>query len=238
MIIHGLQKLTLLDYPGKTACTIFLGNCNFRCPYCHNQDLVLTPFNMNPISEDTLFAFLKKRQGLLDGVCITGGEPLLHGDLLPLLSSIRDLGFSIKLDTNGSFPDRLEKYVRLGLLDYVAMDIKNSIHQYQKTTACTSIDLSSINKSVQFLLSGKIEYEFRTTMVKEFHEEKDFLSIGQWISGAKRYFLQKFVDSGHLVGSAFYPTPHFHAFSQKEASQIQTSLLPFVPFTKLRGYDI
>lgn len=193
---------------------------------------------MNPISEDTLFAFLKKRQGLLDGVCITGGEPLLHGDLLPLLSSIRDLGFSIKLDTNGSFPDRLEKYVRLGLLDYVAMDIKNSIHQYQKTTACTSIDLSSINKSVQFLLSGKIEYEFRTTMVKEFHEEKDFLSIGQWISGAKRYFLQKFVDSGHLVGSAFYPTPHFHAFSQKEASQIQTSLLPFVPFTKLRGYDI
>lgn len=238
MIIHGLQKLTLLDYPGKTACTIFLGNCNFRCPYCHNQDLVLTPFNMNPISEDTLFAFLKKRQGLLDGVCITGGEPLLHGDLLPLLSSIRDLGFSIKLDTNGSFPDRLEKYVRMGLLDYVAMDIKNSIHQYQKTTACTSIDLSSINKSVQFLLSGKIEYEFRTTMVKEFHEEKDFLSIGQWISGAKRYFLQKFVDSGHLVGSAFYPTPHFHAFSQKEASQIQTSLLPFVPFTKLRGYDI
>lgn len=235
MYIYGLQKLTLLDYPGKTACTIFLGNCNFRCPYCHNRDLVLHPSQITPISQDTLLSFLKKRQGLLDGVCITGGEPLLHPDLLSLLLSIRDLGFSIKLDTNGSFPDRLEKFVGMGLFDYVAMDIKNSLEHYQSTIGCHTVDLSAIKESVQFLLSDTVDYEFRTTMVKEFHTENDFISIGRWIAGARHYFLQEFVDSGHLVGSPDFPYANFHGFTNQEASHIRDLLLPFVPSAKLRG---
>lgn len=255
MFIHGLQKLTLLDYPGKTACTIFLGSCNFRCPYCHNADLVLHPDQAVLIPEHELLAFLKKRRGLLDGVCVTGGEPLLHADLAPLLSSIRSLGFAVKLDTNGSFPERLKELVRLGLLDYVAMDIKNAPSKYPPTVGCPGVRLDSIQESVRFLLSGAVDYEFRTTMVKEFHTEEDFRSIGRWIAGARRYFLQGFVDSGHLVGfresaheTSSAPSPHadpgalhkalFHGFTRQEALRIQEYLLPSIPAVQLRGYDI
>ncbi len=238
MRIHGLQKLTLLDYPEKTACTIFLGNCNFRCPFCHNQDLVLHPENVEQISEDALFSFLKKRQGLLDGVCITGGEPLLHTDLAPFLSSIRSLGYSIKLDTNGSFPTRLKELVHLGLIDYVAMDIKNSLEQYDRTTGFSSVSLSSVQESVQFLLSDVVEYEFRTTMVRELHTQNDFLSIGKWIKGAKRYFLQEFIDSGNLVVNSYSSSTQFHPFTKEEALEIQKLLLPFVSTVELRGYEI
>lgn len=238
MDIQGLQKLTLLDYPGKTACTIFLGGCNFRCPYCHNADLVLRPDQGEQISEDTLFAFLKKRQGLLDGVCITGGEPLLRRDLAPFLSSIRSLGFSIKLDTNGSFPSRLKELVHLGLVDYVAMDIKNSPENYKHTIGCPEVNLRFVEESVRFLLSDAVDYEFRTTMVKEFHQESDFLSIGEWIRGAKGYFLQGFVDSGNLVGFSNVAAPLFCGFSMEEAVRIRNLLLPVVPQTQLRGYEI
>ncbi|HIS57649.1 MAG TPA: anaerobic ribonucleoside-triphosphate reductase activating protein [Candidatus Fimimorpha excrementavium] len=233
MDIQGLQKLTLLDYPGKTACTIFLGGCNFRCPYCHNADLVLCPDRGEQISQETLFAFLKRRQGLLDGVCVTGGEPLLRRDLEPFLSSIRSLGFSVKLDTNGSFPDRLKELVRLGLVDYVAMDIKNSPEGYARTIGGLSDMLCRVEESVRFLLSDTVDYEFRTTMVKEFHREADFLSIGEWIRGAKRYFLQGFADSGNLVGGS----GSFHGFSRQEAAHIRSLLLPCISQTHLRGYD-
>lgn len=237
MEIHGLQKLTLLDYPGKTACTVFLGGCNFRCPFCHNRDLVLCPEQADRISADDLFSFLKKRRGLLEGVCVTGGEPLLYPELESLLSAVRSMGFSVKLDTNGSRPTRLKRLVEQGLVDYVAMDIKNAKEQYKKTVGCPSMDLSSVGESVRYLLSGAVDYEFRTTMVREFHTEEDFSSIGRWIRGAKRYFLQSFVDSGHLVGSAAPALARFHGFDKEEAQRIQSRMIPFVPAVQLRGYD-
>ena len=164
MRIQGLQKLTLLDYPGRTACTIFLSGCNFRCPFCHNTPL-LTADAADGMAEDELLAFLKKRQGLLDGVAITGGEPLLRPDLPALLEKIKELGYAVKLDTNGAFPDRLEQIVRTGLADYVAMDVKNSPARYAQTVGASEFDLAPFENCVSFLLRGMVDYEFRTTSV-------------------------------------------------------------------------
>ena len=176
MRIQGLQKLTLLDYPGKTACTIFLSGCNFRCPFCHNTPL-LTADAADGMAEEELLAFLKKRRGLLDGVAITGGEPLLRPDLPALLEKIKGLGYAVKLDTNGAFPERLEQIVRAGLADYVAMDVKNSPARYAQTVSMAELDLAPIEKSVSFLLRGTVDYEFRTTAVAEFHDDASFLSL-------------------------------------------------------------
>ena len=191
MRIQGLQKLTLLDYPGKTACTIFLSGCNFRCPFCHNTPL-LTADAADGMAEEELLAFLKKRRGLLDGVAITGGEPLLRPDLPALLEKIKALGYAVKLDTNGAFPDRLEQIVRAGLADYVAMDVKNSAARYAQTVSMAELDLAPIEKSVSFLLRGTVDYEFRTTAVAEFHDDASFLSLADWLAGARRYFIQCF----------------------------------------------
>ncbi len=191
MRIQGLQKLTLLDYPGKTACTIFLSGCNFRCPFCHNTPL-LTADAADGMAEEELLAFLKKRQGLLDGVAITGGEPLLRPDLPALLEKIKALGYAVKLDTNGAFPDRLEQIVRAGLADCVAMDVKNSPARYAQTVSMAELDLAPIEKSVSFLLRGIVDYEFRTTAVAEFHDDASFLSLADWLAGARRYFIQCF----------------------------------------------
>ena len=199
MNIQGLQKLTLLDYPGKMACTVFLSGCNFRCPFCHNGDLVLPSEEQEGISEEKLLSFLKKRQGILDGVCITGGEPLLRPDLAELMERIRALGFSVKLDTNGSRPDRLKDLVERGLVDYVAMDIKNAPSRYAETVGVPDFDLTPVQESVEFLLSGAVDYEFRTTVVSEYHTSAEIQEIGKWILGAKRYFLQAFVDSGRVL---------------------------------------
>ena len=191
MQIQGLQKLTLLDYPGRTACTIFLSGCNFRCPFCHNAPL-LTANAADGMGEEELLAFLKNRQGLLDGVAVTGGEPLLRPELPALLEKIKALGYAVKLDTNGTFPERLEQIVRAGLADYVAMDVKNSPVRYAQTVGAVELDLMSIDKSVSFLLRDTVDYEFRTTAVAELHDDASFLSLADWLAGARRYFIQCF----------------------------------------------
>ncbi len=191
MLIHGLQKMTLLDYPGLVACTVFLGGCDFRCPYCHNYELV--DGSAKPLcDEDAFFMFLEKRKGLLDGVAITGGEPLMRKDLDIFIRKIKDLGFKVKLDTNGYHPEGLGRLIDEGLLDYIAMDIKNSFTKYAVTAGLGSIDVSLIKKSISIIMNSDINYEFRTTVVRGYHDDKDFEAIGQAIRGAKAYFLQQF----------------------------------------------
>ena len=193
MNIHGLMKMTLLDYPGLVACTVFLGGCDMRCPFCHNAEL-LDAGAPKLLDDEELLRFLSTRHGLLDGVVFTGGEPLLRKELPDLMSKIKEMGFKVKLDTNGNHPERLQEVVESGLVDYVAMDIKNSPDKYAETIGLPSFDLSKIKKSVSFLLSGKVPYEFRTTVVKQFHDEDSMRKIASWIDGAERYFLQSFVD--------------------------------------------
>ena len=193
MKIHGLQKMTLLDFPGRVACTVFLGGCDLQCPFCHNYELATG--KVPPVmEEDELLAFLAKRKGLLDGVAITGGEPCLHRDLPDLMARIRELGYAVKLDTNGTHPDMLREILARGLADYVAMDIKNSPAKYALTSGMESVFVGAIRESVRILMDSGIDYEFRTTVVDELHEAEDFEEIGKWIKGAKRYFLQCFTD--------------------------------------------
>ena len=230
MLIKGFQKTTLLDYPGKVAATIFTGGCNLRCPFCHNAGLVLHLNETETISEETVLSYLQKRRGILDGVCITGGEPLLQPDLIPFIEAIRSMGYLIKLDTNGSFPDRLAMLIDQGLIDYVAMDIKNASEKYAMTCGLAETP-SGMDESIDLLLQGKIDYEFRTTVVREFHTAKDIEDIAKRIQGAKKYFLQGFIDSGNLIGS------HCSGYSPQE----MLDLLPFaqkhVPTAALRGVD-
>lgn len=200
MRIQGLQKLTLLDFPGRVACTVFTAGCNFRCPFCHNASLVVDIPEASGITEESFLSFLKKRQGILEGVCITGGEPLLQPDIEEFIRGIKELGYAVKLDTNGSFPDKLKHLVEKQLVDYVAMDIKNSPERYAITAGVERLDLESIQKSVDYLKEGHVAYEFRTTVVKNYHEKDSFEKIGQWIAGAQKYYLQNFVDSGDLIG--------------------------------------
>ncbi len=230
MEIMGVQKLTLLDYPGKVACTLFTGGCNFRCPFCHNKDLVVGQAAPE-MAMDEVVRFLRKRAGLLDGVCISGGEPLLHAELEELLVMIRQLGYQIKLDTNGSQPQFLKALIAKHLVDYVAMDIKNAPDKYGQTIGLPDFDLSPVEESAAFLLNGTVDYEFRTTVVKELHQASDFVQIGQWIKGAKRYFLQGFIDSGNLL------TEGLSGCTTAEMQGFQAVLLPLVPQTQLRGVD-
>ena len=185
MWIHGLQKMTLLDYPGKVACTVFLDGCNFRCPFCHNSELLGVGFP--PLMDDAeLLRFLEKRKGVLDGVCITGGEPLIQKELPQLLRNVKNLGYSVKLDTNGSFPEKLSKMIEGGLIDYVAMDIKNSPERYGMTVGRENFDLKEVEKSVALLLQGVVDYEFRTTVVKHYHSKESFEEIGRWLAGTEK----------------------------------------------------
>ncbi len=228
MNIHGLQKMTLLDFPGTVACTVFLGGCDFRCPYCHNAEL-LDPDFPPLMDEGELLAFLRKRQGLLDGVCFTGGEPLLRPELPGLMKQIRALGYKIKLDTNGSQPDRLKSILDAGLVDYVAMDIKNSPARYAETIGRSRFDLAPIRASVRLLMEGSTDYEFRTTVVAELHDEADFRAIGQWIAGAKRYFLQPYTDRETV------PTAGLSAPSEARLDRFLSIAREYVPETQLRG---
>lgn len=199
MQIHGLQRMTLLDYPGKVACTVFLGGCNFRCPFCHNGELLDSRFP--PLMDDgQLITFLQKRQGLLDGVCITGGEPMLRQELPSLIRQIKELGYAVKLDTNGSFPQQLKALIDEELVDYVAMDIKNGPERYCATVG-REMDISPVKKSVSLLMEGRVDYEFRTTVVGKFHDEESFRAIGQWIRGARRYFLQCYTHRDTVLQS-------------------------------------
>ena len=205
MYINGFQKLTVLDYPGKVACIIFTPGCNFRCPFCHNAALVTHIDKDTYIDAEEVLAYLKKRQGILDGVVITGGEPLLQDGIEEFIGKIKDLGYSVKLDTNGSFPEKLISLVEKGLVDYVAMDIKNSKAKYITTIGVNNIDMAAIEKSVDFLLQNKVDYEFRTTSVDGFHTVEDIQDIVVWIKGAHKYFLQNFVDSGDLIEAGLSP---------------------------------
>lgn len=202
MKIAGLQKLTLLDYPEKIACIVFTAGCNFRCPFCHNASLVLGGEHED-ISEEEFFAFLEKRKGMLTGVCVTGGEPTLQPDLLPFLKKIKDMGYSVKLDTNGYRPEILKAAVEGGYVDYVAMDIKNAPEKYGVTVGIDNFDFAPIKESIDFLLQNKVNYEFRTTVVRELHTPQDIVVASKLISGAKRYFLQSFKDSGDLIAEGF-----------------------------------
>ena len=193
--------MTLLDYPGRVACTVFLGGCDFRCPFCHNYELVEGPLPA-AMSEEEFFAFLHKRRGLLDGVAITGGEPCLRKDLPEFLASIHEAGFDVKLDTNGNHPHMLEHVLKNGLVDYVAMDIKNSPAKYARTIGVLDIDLEPIRESVGLLMASGVPYEFRTTVVRELHEAEDFERIGEWINGAERYFLQAFTQGSAVPDSS------------------------------------
>lgn len=229
MQIGGLQKLSLLDYPDRTCCTIFTVGCNLRCPFCHNASIIHLPFSGDIISEEELFSFLKKRKGLLDGVCITGGEPLLQKDLEPFFYEIKSLGFSIKLDTNGSFPERLQQLISSKLVDYVAMDIKNSQDKYSQTIGIKNFDLGPIKESVSILMADVVPYEFRTTMVRELHTAEDMLALAQWIQGSEKYYIQSFVHSDDVLAK------DLSGYSEKELRNLLQSILPFLPSAELRG---
>lgn len=203
MVIHGLQKLTLVDYPMHVAAIVFTGACNFRCPFCHNSSLVLHPSSEPVIPEEELFEFLQRRKGILEGVVVTGGEPTLQSDLIPFLAKIKSLGYLVKLDTNGYRPDVLSDAIDSGNVDYVAMDIKNSLDAYKKTAGLTFFNEENIVKSASILLNGSVEYEFRTTVVKELHNKENFEKIGQWLKGAGHYYLQSFVPSENTIGKGF-----------------------------------
>ncbi len=203
MKISGFQKLTLLDFPGSVAATIFTPGCNFRCPFCHNAGLVLRHDEGESYDEAEVLSYLKKRCGVLDGVCITGGEPLLQKDIAEFMLKVRGMGYKIKLDTNGSNPQKLRELCEAGLVDYVAMDIKNSNEKYGEAVGLTDFDTTAVEESISYLLSGVVDYEFRTTIVSELHNEQDIENIAVRIKGAKRYFLQNFVDSGDLIGENF-----------------------------------
>ena len=229
MKVYGLQKLTLLDYPGHTAATVFTGGCNLRCPFCHNALLVTEVGDCESYEETYVLDFLKKRQGILDGLAITGGEPLLQKDIRPFIEKVRALGFSVKLDTNGCFPEKLKELVEAGLLDYVAVDVKNSRERYGETVGVPDFDLRPVEETVEFLKQGKVPYEFRTTVVRELHTTEDIGKIGQWIAGADRYFLQNFVDSGALIGEGF------HAHEKAVLKEMRDLAAHFVKSAEVRG---
>ncbi len=230
MLISGLQKLTLLDYPGRVACTVFTGGCNFRCPFCHNASLVLPEQMVQDTNEEEVLSFLKKRVGVLDGVAITGGEPLLHKDIGGFLSKVKALGYEIKLDTNGSFPELLMELVQDGLVDRVAMDVKNSPELYAHTVGLEKLDMAPIERSKEFLLSGTVDYEFRTTVVKGLHTRESLRGAAEWIKGAKEYYLQQFKDSGNVLNIA-----GLGAFNEKEMHALADGLRDLVPSVQVRG---
>ena len=238
MQIHGLNKTTLLDYPGHVACTVFTGGCNFRCPFCHNADLVLAPHTQPEISEEEFFAFIKKRSGILEGVCITGGEPLLQKDLADFIRQLRTYGLKIKLDTNGYLPDKLEELLKEGLLDYVAMDIKSSRAGYAAAAglAPETFDYGRIAESISLLMRSGIPYEFRTTVVAGLHSAEDFDDIADMIAGCSHYYLQSYEEKDSILlfhtDGASMP---LSAFSPEElravAERLNTAGIP----TTLRG---
>ncbi len=229
MQFSGFQKLTLLDFPGHVAATLFTAGCNFRCPFCHNAALVTHIDNQNCFTDEYILDYLKKRIGILDGICITGGEPLLHKDLPEFIKKVKGLGYLVKLDTNGSYPDALEELINSGNIDYVAMDIKNSKEKYALTAECSEQDLENIEKSIALLMQNKIDFEFRTTVVNEYHTVEDIKSIARWIKGAEKYFLQNFTDSGDLIKDGLNPT------SRETLDLMRSAASEFISNTNLRG---
>ena len=264
MRICGLQKLSMVDYPGKLAATVFTGGCDLRCPFCHNA-LLVTRLTESPVlTEDEVLEFLKKRQGLLDGVvlsggepllqpgaadflamvrqmgfgvAITGGEPLLRRELPALLRSIKELGYAVKLDTNGFHPQALAEILERGLVDYVAMDIKNRREKYGDTCGVPGLDPAPVEESLHLLIGSGVDFELRTTLVRNFHTPEDLAAMGRWVAGffpegtAPRYFLQKFVDSGNLISTGC------RGFDDREMAAMAEKIRPFLPRVELRGVE-
>lgn len=227
MVFGGIQKLTLLDFPGTVACTLFTKGCNFRCPFCHNASLIKCS-SLPDLTQEEILAFLKKRQGILEGVCITGGEPLMHRTLPDFIRKVKALGYKVKLDTNGSFPYRLSSLIEEGLLDYVAMDVKNSLEKYRITTECELHEIQQVTESIALLLSGTIPFEFRTTVCAELHTADDIAKISDMIKGADKYFIQNFVDSGDILESGLHPV------AQSEMEKMAKIAQNIVSNTKIR----
>lgn len=231
MKICGLNKTTLLDYPGKVAASVFLGGCNFRCPFCHNAPLVLRAEKEPELDREEVLHFLKKRRGILEGVCVSGGEPTLAPDLPEFLAEIKALGYPIKLDTNGSHPDLLKDLSAHKLIDKIAMDIKTSPSKYPLLTGLANPDLPSVNESISFLLEGSLDYEFRTTVVKELHKAEDFLIIREWIAGAKEYYLQAYRDSDSVIQKGFSSYP------PETLMEFKSLLSQRIPVVEIRGIE-
>lgn len=231
MKVTGIQKLTLLDYPGVVACTVFTAGCNFRCPFCHNAMLVLPEqIDDECLTDDEVFGFLKKRRGVLDGVAVTGGEPLMHADMPEFLARVKELGYKIKLDTNGSNPELLSEIVKNKLVDRVAMDIKNAPEEYARTIGLKSFDIAPVERSKEMLLRGDIDYEFRTTVVKGIHTKESLIGAAKWIKGAREYYLQQFKDSGNLI-----LPDGLSAYDEKQMHALADAVRDYVPTVEVRG---
>jgi pyruvate formate lyase activating enzyme len=229
MNIKGIQKLTLLDYPGRVACTLFTGGCNFRCPFCHNAMLVIDPEQNLSHNIDDILGYLQKRKGVLDGVAITGGEPLLQPDIADFIKSIRAMGYPVKLDTNGSRPTVLRELIDGGLVDYVAMDIKNSLPKYGQTVGIVGYDTSAVQESARLLMENRVDFEFRTTVVCGLHEADDFVKIGEWLRGEEKFFLQQFKDSGNLIDATVT------GWDDNTLKEFAVILKNYIPHTDIRG---
>ena len=230
MKIGGLMKLTLLDFPDKVACTIFTAGCNFKCPFCHNAFLVNT--NGDELEEEEILEFLRSRKKILDGVCITGGEPTIHPDLGDFIKKIKsETEFLVKLDTNGANPKALKSLVNDGLIDYVAMDIKNSPDKYAVTAGVGENVLEKVKESIDFLMENKVDFEFRTTVTNELHTDEDMRKIGEWIKGAPKYYIQPFKDSGDILESGNTPP------SAGDLKRFLAIVKDYVPTARLRGTD-
>jgi pyruvate formate lyase activating enzyme len=231
MDFSGWEKLSLVDYDDNLTTTVFMAGCNFRCPFCHNSSLVLDPAHAPTIPWSEIMDYLKKRHGVLDAVCVTGGEPTLMPDLEDKLRDIKSLGYKVKLDSNGSHPVILKKVVSEGLVDYVAMDIKNSLVKYPMTIGTTAVNLDDVKESVDFLIHGQVGYEFRTTAIEEYHSMKDFEAIGAWLEGAKRYYIQRYIDSDNCISHGL------HMLSKEKALEAKAIMEKYVVLASLRGYD-
>ncbi|GKX30161.1 anaerobic ribonucleoside-triphosphate reductase activating protein [Vallitalea longa] len=230
MNIKGFTKTTLLDYPGHIASTIFTGGCNFNCPYCHNGDLVLNHTNLDNLTENYILANIKKRCGMINSICISGGEPTLQPDLIEFLQKIKEYPIKIKLDTNGSNPHVIETAYKNNLIDYIAMDIKNSKEKYS-ITCDKAINLNNIEKSIDYIKSCGIDYEFRTTVIREFHNIEDIMNIGKWLNGSKRYFIQQYIESDKQIKDGF------HGHSLETLEKFQNSIKQYFESVSIRGVD-
>ena len=231
MIIHGLEKLSLVDYDGCVAATVFTGNCNFRCGFCHNSALVLGAKDLPVIPENEILDYLTKRKGILDGLCITGGEPTLNKDLALFMEKVKKIGYKVKLDTNGTAPETVKMLTKNGLCDYFAIDIKNDKENYAKTIGLNKFDISNVEKTVEFLLKGLIPYEFRTTIIAEYHTAETIKNIGDWIAGAEKYFMQKFKSGENCISQGLTAVP------KETAETFLREISGKVKYCSLRGYD-
>jgi len=231
MDFHGFYKSTLLDYPKHLAATVFVGGCNMRCPFCHNASLVLRPHTQPIIAKEEILAYLNKRKNILEGVCITGGEPTIYSELPSFIGQVKEMGLKVKIDTNGTNPAMLRQLAEQNLIDYIAMDIKNSPEKYLATAGNLGLSMEDINESVSIILSGKVDYEFRTTVVNELHTEEDMKAIGRWIKGAKAYYLQAYKDSGDII------SPGYTSPGKDKLNRYRDILSSYVDFVDIRGMD-